>query len=99
MRNLSKTIVSKKATLIIKESIMFSFKNIFNNKKEVSINLDANVKLTVTPAAGGGARATLEEMGDIFTRTERCYFSTIDELITSLRLTDEKIVKKLSKAF
>ena len=75
-----------------------TIRNLFG-KKEVSVNLDANVKLTVAPAAGGGARATLEEMGDIFTRTERCYFGTVEELIMSLKLTDEKIIKKLSKAF
>ena len=98
MRNLSRTIVFEKVSLINKELIMFNLFNIFG-KKEVTIQLDANVKLTVTPAVAGGAHAAIVEMGDIFCRQERCYFGTVEELIGALRLTDEKIIKKLSKAF
>lgn len=74
--------------------------NLFNNifKRTVTVQLDSNVKLTVEPVTGG-ANAIIVENGDIFTRRETCYFATCDELIKSLRLTDEKIIRKLSKAF
>ena len=78
---------------------MINLFNLFKTKKTVVVALDKNVKLTVEPAVGGGARATLTETVGIFNRSEHCYFATCDELIKSLRLTDEKIVRKLSKAF
>ena len=74
------------------------FKNILNSKKTVTINLDANVSLTVMPTTGG-VNAVLTETGDIFIRRETAYFSSIDELIGALRLSDETIIRKLSKAF
>jgi len=76
---------------------MIKLFNIFN-RKEVTVQLDSNVKLTVEPVVGG-VNAVLIENGDIFVRRETCYFATCDELIKSLRLTDEKIIRKLSKAF
>ena len=76
---------------------MFNLFNLFS-RKIVSVDLASNVRLTVTPKVGGVMATLIEDTG-MFLRQERCYFSTIDELITSLRLTDEKIVKKLSKAF
>ena len=73
--------------------------NLFNSKKTVvTVNLDANVTLKVEPVCGG-VNATIVEVGDIFTRTERAYFSTVEELIGSLNLTDDRIIRKLSKAF
>ena len=77
---------------------MFNLFNLFN-RKSVTINLDRNVKLTLVPAAGGGANATLSEMGEVFSRQERCWFASVDEIVSSLRLTDKKIIRKLSKAF
>ena len=98
MRNLSRTIVFKKATLINKEIIML-FSNIFNRKKTTTIKLDTNVSLTLVPAAGGGVHATLSEMGEYFSRQEKAYFASLEELTKSLKLTDGKIIRKLSKAF
>ena len=77
---------------------MFSFKNIFKTKKTVTINLDKNVQLTVIPVTGG-VNATLTEMGEIFSRQERCYFASLSDLTRSLNLTDDQIIRKLSKAF
>jgi hypothetical protein len=74
------------------------FSNIFKTKKTVTINLDKNVQLTVVPVCGG-VNATIVEMGEMFTRTERAFFSTIDELTRSLSLTDNAVIRKLSKAF
>ena len=74
------------------------FKNILNHKKEVTVKLDTNATLTVTPAAGG-VNAVLTETGEMFTRTERAFFSTVDDLVKSLRLTDSEIIRKLAKAF
>lgn len=75
--------------------------NIFNKlfgKKEVTVQLNETTKLTVTPTAGG-CHATLTEMGEIFSRQERAFFSSIDELVNSLQLSNDQIIKKLSKAF
>ena len=74
------------------------FKNILNSKKTVTINLDANVSLTLVPTTGG-VHAVLSESGDIFTRTERAFFGSLDDLVKSLRLTDDRVIRKLSKAF
>ena len=74
------------------------FKNILNRKSEVTVQLDSNVQLTVEPTTGG-VNAVLTETGDIFTRTERAFFATLDDLCDSLRLTDDRIIRKLSKAF
>ena len=73
---------------------------LFNNlfKKSVTVDLDSNVSLTLEPTVGG-VNAILEENGDIFCRREKAFFGTVEELIRSLRLTDEEIIKKLSKAF
>ena len=76
---------------------MFSFKNIFK-RTVVTVNLDANVTQKVEPVCGG-VNAILSERGDIFDRTERAYFSSLEDLIRSLRLTDDVIIRKLSKAF
>ena len=75
------------------------FSNIFKTKKTVTINLAENVRLTVTPATAGGVYATLSETGEFFNRTEKAYFITLRDLVKSLRLTDDRIIKKLSKAF
>ena len=72
--------------------------NIFNRKTVVTVDLDTNVRLTVEPTVGG-VNAVLTETGEMFTRNERCYFATLNDLCDSLRLTDDQIVKKLSKAF
>ena len=72
--------------------------NIFGSKKTVTVKLDTNVSLTLVPAVGG-VNAVLTETGEMFTRTERAFFSTVEELIKSLGLTDDQIVRKLSKAF
>ena len=49
------------------------FSNIFNRKTVVTVDLDTNVRLTVTPTVGG-AYATIVENGDIFTRSEKAFF-------------------------
>ena len=73
--------------------------NLFNLfKKTVVVNLTSNTQLTLIPTTGG-VNAVLVEHGDIFTRTEKCFFSTVEELVSSLNLTDDHIVRKLSKAF
>ena len=76
------------------------FNKLFNifGKKSVTVQLDANVQLTVEPTTGG-AYATLEERGEYFDRTERAFFATCDDLARSLRLTDKCVIRKLSKAF
>lgn len=74
------------------------FKTIFNRKSEVTVKLDNDTKLVVKPTTGG-ANAELTTTSGVFVRTERAFFSSCDELIKSLRLTDERIVKKLAKAF
>ena len=75
------------------------FSKLFNIfKRTITVNLTPNVSLTLVPVCGG-VNATLTEMGDMFTRQEKAYFASCDDLIKSLRLTDEKIIKKLSKAF
>ena len=76
---------------------MIKLFNIFG-KKSVTVALDTNVRLTVIPVTGG-VNAVLSEMGEVFSRQERCYFATCDDLVRSLGLTDDKIIKKLSKAF
>ena len=98
MRNYSKQWCSE-SNPHAKDKIMFNMFNLFNKKKTVVVNLASNVKLTVVPAVAGGARATLEEMGDIFTRREQAYFATLEELTNSLQLSDNVIIGKLSKAF
>lgn len=77
------------------------FNKLFNNlfgKKEVTVNLAANVQLTVIPVTGG-VNATLSENTGMFLRQERAFFASLSDLIKSLKLTDEKIIGKLSKAF
>ena len=77
------------------------FNKLFNNifgKKEVTVQLAENVKLTVIPTTGG-VNATIVEMGEVFIRRERAYFATLDDLAKSLSLTDNAIIRKLSKAF
>jgi hypothetical protein len=72
--------------------------NLFNRKKTIVINLDSNVRLTVVPTTGG-VNATLEERGEYFDRSERAFFATLSDLVRSLRLTDDALIRKLSKAF
>ena len=72
--------------------------NLFNSKKTVTVQLDRNVKLALTPTVGG-VNAELTETTDMFLRQERCYFSSLEELTRSLRLTDDRVIRKLSKAF
>ena len=72
--------------------------NLFNKKTVVTVNLAENVKLTVTPTAGG-VHAVLAETTDMFLRQEKAFFATVEDLAKSLGLTDEKIIRKLSKAF
>ena len=99
MRNYSKQWCSE-SNPHTKEKYMISiFNKIFGKKKTVSVKLAPNVSLTLTPATAGGCHATLTETIDIFFRRESCYFSTLEELTKSLRLTDNVIIKKLSKAF
>ena len=76
------------------------FSKLFNifGKKEVTVNLAANVQLTVIPVTGG-VNATLSETVGMFRRQERCYFSSLNDLTKSLGLTDNVIIEKLSKAF
>ena len=74
------------------------FSNIFG-KKEVSVDLDTNVRLTVIPVTGGVVYAVLYKYDGIFTRQEHEWFTTLDDLVGSLNLTDETIIRKLSKAF
>ena len=99
MRNYSKQWCSE-SNPHAKDKIMFNklFNNLFG-KKTVVVALDKNVKLTVEPAVGGGARATLEENGAVFTRRETCWFANINDLAKSLTLTDDALIRKLSKAF
>ena len=73
------------------------FKTIFG-KKEVTVDLDTNVRLTIIPVTGG-VNAVLSENTGIFTRTEKAFFASLSDLIKSLKLTDETIIRKLSKAF
>lgn len=77
---------------------MFNMFNIFRNKKEVTVQLNETTKLTVTSTTGG-VNATIVEMGEVFIRNERAFFSSLNELVNSLGLTDDRIVRKLSKAF
>ena len=77
---------------------MFNIRNLFNHKSEVTVNLASNVSLTLVPVTGG-VNATLTEMGEIFSRQEKAYFASLEELTKSLKLTDGKIIRKLSKAF
>jgi hypothetical protein len=77
---------------------MFNILNNLFGKKTVTIDLASNVKLTVIPTVGG-VNATIVEMGDMFIRNERCYFASLSDLVRSLNLTDDHIIKKLSKAF
>ena len=72
--------------------------NLFNKKTVVTVNLDANVTLKVEPVTGG-VNATLTEMGDIFIRRESAFFASLEDLTRSLRLSDNRIIGKLSKAF
>ena len=74
------------------------FKNILNRKSKVTVNLEENVKLTVIPVCGG-IYAVLYKYDGIFTRQEHAYFATLSDLCDSLRLTDDRIIRKLSKAF
>jgi hypothetical protein len=41
----------------------------------------------------------LIERGDIFTRRETAFFGNLRELTSSLRISDDVIIRKLSKAF
>ena len=77
---------------------MISILNNIFGKKSVTVALDTNVRLTVIPTVGG-VNATIVEMGDMFIRNERCYFASLSDLVRSLNLTDDHIIKKLSKAF
>ena len=77
---------------------MFKLFNIFNSKRTVSIQLDRNVQLTVTPTAGG-VHAVLTEDTGMFRRQEKAFFATLEDLTRSLRISDESIARKLSKAF
>ena len=72
--------------------------NIFNRKSEVTVQLDDTTSLVLKPTVGG-ANAVLTITSGIFVRTERAFFSSCDELIKSLSLTDDRIIRKLSKAF
>ena len=72
--------------------------NLFNSKKTVTVQLDRNVKLALTPTVGG-VNAELTETTDMFLRQERAFFATLDDLVKSLGLTDNVIIRKLSKAF
>ena len=76
---------------------MFMF-NLFNRKSEVTVQLDDTTSLVLKPTVGG-ANAVLTTTSGIFVRTERAFFATCDELVSSLQLTDNVIIKKLSKAF
>ena len=97
MRNYSKQWCSE-SNPHAKDKIMFKlFNNIFG-KKEVTVDLAANVQLTVTPVVGG-VNAVLIENGDIFVRRETAFFGNLHELVSSLGLSDDVIVRKLSKAF
>lgn len=72
--------------------------NLFG-KRTVVVNLDDNTKLVVKPVTGGANAELTTISGERFMRTERAFFSSCGELVNSLRLTDEKIIGKLSKAF
>jgi len=72
--------------------------NLFNKKTVVTIDLDETTKLVVKPTTGG-VNAELTTTSGMFIRNERAFFSSCGELVNSLRLTDERIIKKLSKAF
>lgn len=74
--------------------------NIFNKlfKRTITVKLDSNVSLTLVPTVGG-VNAELTTTGERFMRTERAFFSSCGELVNSLRLTDNVIVRKLAKAF
>lgn len=76
------------------------FNKLFNifNRKEVTVQLDDTTSLVLKPTVGG-ANAVLTTTSGVFVRTERAFFSSCDELIKSLNLTDDAIVKKLAKAF
>ena len=74
--------------------------NIFNRKSsKVTVNLAENVKLTVIPVTSGVVYAVLYKYDGIFTRQEHEWFATLDDLVRSLNLTDDVIIRKLSKAF
>ena len=77
------------------------FNNIFNSKKvvAVTIKLDRNVTLTLTPVVGGGVDAVLTETHGVFERKEKAYFLQLSDLVSSLKLTDADIISRLSKAF
>ena len=79
------------------------FSNIFNSnsrKTTVVVNLDRNVKLTLVPVDGGeGVDAVLTEVRGVFERREKAYFLELDELVKALKLTDDDLIRKLSKAF
>ena len=77
---------------------MFNIRNLFNHKSEVTVNLASNVSLTLVPVTGG-VNATLTENTGMFIRNERCYFASLSDLVSSLRLTDDRVIRKLSKAF
>lgn len=74
------------------------FNKLFNSKRTVSVKLDDNTKLVVKPTTGG-VNAELTTTSGMFIRNERAFFSSIDELVNSLQLSDNVIIKKLSKAF
>ena len=76
---------------------MIKLFNIFG-KKSVTVQLDRNVTLKVEPTIGG-CHATLTERGEYFDRSEKAYFASCDDLVKSLGLTDNVIIRKLSKAF
>jgi len=76
---------------------MIKLFNIFG-KKSVTVALDDTTSLVLKPTVGG-ANAVLTTTSGVFVRTERAFFSSCDELIKSLRLTDDALIRKLAKAF
>ena len=71
--------------------------NLFG-KKTVTVKLDETTSLVVKPTTGG-VNAELTTTSGMFIRNERAFFSSCEELTRSLMLTDETIIRKLSKAF
>ena len=76
---------------------MIKLFNIFG-KKSVTVQLDDTTSLVLKPTVGG-ANAVLTTTSGVFVRTERAFFASVDELTKSLSLTDDVIIRKLSKAF
>lgn len=76
---------------------MIKLFNIFG-KKSVTVQLDDTTSLVLKPTVGG-ANAVLTTTSGVFVRTERAFFATLSDLTRSLRLTDDALIRKLSKAF